>query len=67
MLSEGPTTPKGRLKTNVETFEMFDDSYPEIKKVKRIFNLLGKTKLTEFNLSEDHRYVNFKILDQVLH
>jgi len=56
LLSEWPTTPKGRLKTNVETFEMFDDSYPEIKKVKRIFNLLGKTKLTEFNLSEDYRH-----------
>tara|TARA_R100001086_G_scaffold236568_2_gene160056 strand:- start:1266 stop:3122 length:1857 start_codon:yes stop_codon:yes gene_type:complete len=56
LLSEWPTTPKGRLKTSKETFELFDDIYPEIKKIKRIFNLLNRTKLTEFNLSEDNRH-----------
>jgi len=56
LISEWPTTPKGRLKTSVETFELFDDTYPEIKKLKRIFNLLNATKLTDFGLSEDNRH-----------
>tara|TARA_B110001454_G_C12717916_1_gene433382 strand:+ start:805 stop:2661 length:1857 start_codon:yes stop_codon:yes gene_type:complete len=56
LLSEWPTTPKGRLKTNKETFELFDDTYPEIKKLKRIKNLLGTTQLTDFGLSEDNRH-----------
>jgi hypothetical protein len=56
LLGEWPTTPKGRLKTNTETFELFDDYYPEIKKLKRIFNLLNASKLTEFSVSEDGRY-----------
>ena len=35
LLGEWPTTPMGKLKTNKETFELFDDYYPEIKKLKR--------------------------------
>jgi DNA polymerase-1 len=56
LLGEWPTTPMGKLKTNKETFELFDDYYPEIKKLKRIFNLLNASKLTEFAISEDARY-----------
>jgi len=56
LLGEWPTTPMGKLKTNKETFELFDDYYPEIKKLKRIFNLLNASKLTEFAISEDGRY-----------
>ena len=60
LLGEWPLTPKGRLKTNTETFELFDDYYPEIKKLKRIKGLLDSTKLTEFVVSEDGRYRPYK-------
>ena len=60
LLGEWPTTPRGKLKTNRETFELFDDYYPEVKKLKRIFNLLSATKLTEFTVSEDGRYRPYK-------
>jgi len=56
LLSEWPTTPKGKLKTKIETFELFDDTYPEIKKLKRIKNLLSVTQLHDFGLSEDNRH-----------
>jgi DNA polymerase I len=56
LLSEWPRTPRGKLKTNNSTFELFADVFPEIKKIKRIFNLLNSTKLAEYIMSEDGRY-----------
>ena len=56
LLSEWPHTPRGKLKTNNSTFELFADVFPEIKKIKRIFNLLNSTKLAEYIMSEDGRY-----------
>ena len=53
---EWPLTPKGRLKTSESTFEIFEETYPEIKAIARIFKLSNKTKLSEFLISEDGRY-----------
>ena len=54
--TEWPLTPKGRYKTREDVFEIFEETYPEIKAVGRIFKLSNKTKLTEFLMSEDGRY-----------
>ncbi len=54
--TEWPLTPKGKRKTNADTFEIFDETYPEIKAVARVFSLSNKTKLAEYIISEDGRY-----------
>ena len=54
--SEWPRTPKGKLKINNGTLELFAEGFPEIKKLKRIFNLLNSAKLAEYIISEDGRY-----------
>ena len=56
LLSEWPRTPKDKLKTDKDTLEIFDDIYPEIKKLKRILSLTNSTKLVEYTTSEDGRY-----------
>ena len=54
--AEWPRTPKGKLKINNGTLELFAEGFPEIKKLKRIFNLLNSAKLAEYIISEDGRY-----------
>lgn len=56
LLSEWPRTPNDKLKTDKDTLEIFDDIYPEIKKLKRILSLINSTKLVEYTISEDGRY-----------
>jgi len=56
LFAEWPRTPKGKLKTNSDTLELFADIFPEIKQLKRIFNLLNSAKLAEYIISEDGRY-----------
>jgi len=54
--TEWPLTPKGRYKTREDVFEIFEETYPEIKAIARVFKLSNKTKLSEFLMSEDGRY-----------
>tara|TARA_R110000824_G_scaffold357995_4_gene545543 strand:- start:2821 stop:4203 length:1383 start_codon:yes stop_codon:yes gene_type:complete len=56
LLGEWPRTPKGKLKTNKETLEIYDDSYNEIKLLKQINNLTNSGKLADYVMSEDGRY-----------
>ena len=56
LITEWPKTPKGKLKTNGDTFDIFKETYPDIKAVSKVFDLSNQTKLTEFNVSEDNRY-----------
>ena len=59
LFSEWPRTPKGKLKTNKETLELYDDSYNEIKLLKQINNLTNSGKLADYVMSEDGRYRPF--------
>ena len=54
--SDWPRTPHGKFKTDKNTYELFDDIYPEVKKLKRISSLTNATKLVEYTVSEDGRY-----------
>ena len=56
LLPEWPLTPKGKLKINNDTLKDFAGTFPEIKKLKTIFNLLNAAKLAEYTFSEDGRY-----------
>jgi len=56
LFSEWPRTPKGKLKTNKETLELYDDDYKEIKLLKQINNLTNSGKLADYQMSEDGRY-----------
>lgn len=54
-----PRTPTGKLKTNSDTLEIFEH-YPEIKKFKRVKNLVDSAKLLQIIVSEDGRLRPFE-------
>ena len=56
LTSEWPRTPRGKLKTNSSTLELYEDAFPEIKSYKQIKNLLDSAKLATYEVSEDGRY-----------
>ena len=52
---EWPKTPQGKFKTKEEVLDLFKEDFKEIKLLSRVFNLLNRAKLAEFNVSGDGR------------
>ena len=56
LIREWPRTPKGKLKTNKSTLEIYSDAFPEIYDFKQVKGLLDSAKLAAYQISEDGRY-----------
>ena len=56
LIKEWPRTPKGRLKINKSTLELYSDAFPEIYDFKQLSGLLDSAKLAAYQISEDGRY-----------